>query len=148
MAIVKFDPFRGFESMTRRFNDFLKDFDDSSYFMNNQTRSFWPMVDIKEEEKNIFVTAEIPGMSKDDIKITVNDENILTIKGEKKREETEKEESFVKLERCYGSFARSFMLPEVIKKDKIKANYKDGVLSIELEKVEPKKPKEIEINVN
>lgn len=148
MAIVKFDPFRGFESMTRNFNDFLKDLDDSRLMMNMQARNFWPMVDIKEDEKNIFVSAEIPGINKEDIKITVNDENILTIKGEKKREETENDDSFVKLERCYGSFARSFILPDEIKNDKIKANYKDGVLSIELEKAEPKKPKEIEISVN
>jgi len=86
----------------------------------------------------------MPGMNKEDVKISIHD-NILTLKGEKKQEKEEKEENYHRVERSYGSFSRSFMLPATVKADQVKASYKDGVLNISLAKIEEAKPKEIPI---
>ncbi|MGQ9819965.1 MAG: Hsp20/alpha crystallin family protein [Candidatus Kapaibacteriales bacterium] len=147
MAIVRFDPFRGFESLARRMNEFLDEFEKG---FSISTAEFSPRVDISEDEKNIYVSVEVPGVSKEDIKVTINSDNVLVIKGEKKREfKTEaKERNYIRIERSYGSFQRSFMLPDNVKKDDIKAKYENGVLMITLEKVEPEQPKQIEISIS
>jgi HSP20 family protein len=146
MAIVRFDPFRGLSGITRRFGDFFDDFEKG---INIEYGGFSPKVDISEDEKNIFINVELPGIRKEDVKVTVNDDNVLTIKGTKKREETvedkEGDRSFVRVERAFGEFTRSFVLPDNVKSDSIDAKYENGVLNLSLEKVEPKKPKEIEI---
>jgi HSP20 family protein len=84
------------------------------------------------------------------VKVTINDDNILVIKGEKKREfKTEdKERNFIRVERSYGSFQRSFMLPDNVKKDNVSAKFENGVLTITLEKIEPEPPKQIEIPIS
>lgn len=147
MAIVSFDPFRGFESLARRMNEFLDEFE-KGFSIN--TAEFSPRVDISENEKNIYVSVEVPGVSKDDIKVTVNSDNLLVIKGEKKREfKTEdKKRNYIRVERSYGLFQRSFMLPVNVNKDNIKAKFENGVLNITLEKVEPEQPKQIEISID
>lgn len=147
MAIVRFDPFRGFETLARKMNDFLDEFEKG---FSISTTEFSPRVDISEDEKNLYVTVEVPGISKDDIKVTINDDNVLVIKGEKKREfkAEDKERNYIRVERSYGSFQRSFMLPDNVKKDNIQAKFENGVLSILLEKVEPEPPKQIEIPIN
>jgi HSP20 family protein len=146
MAIVRFDPFRSFTGLTRRFSDLFEDFEKG---VNIEYGGFAPKVDISEDEKNIFINVELPGIRKEDVKVTVNDDNVLTIKGTKKREETvedkEGDRTFVRVERSFGEFSRSFILPDNVKSDKIDAKYENGVLNLTLEKVEPKKPKEIEI---
>ncbi|MBI3005155.1 MAG: Hsp20/alpha crystallin family protein [Ignavibacteriales bacterium] len=109
--------------------------------------SYWtPAVDIAEQENEYVVKAELPGVSKDDVKITV-ESNILTIHGEKKQEATVKGDNYQRVERSYGSFQRSFKLPETVKTEKIDASYKDGVLTITLPKAEEAKPKQIEVKV-
>lgn len=147
MGLVRFDPFRGFENVMRKMNDLVGDFDKG---MNIEYGGFAPRCDISEDEKNLYVHVELPGISRDEVKVTINDDNLLMIKGDKKREEkTENEDkSYIRVERTFGSFTRSFMLPENVKKDSINAKYDNGVLSITLEKIEPKKPKEIEISVS
>lgn len=147
MSIIRFEPFRGFESLVRRMNEFLEDFEKG---FTVGTSEFTPRTDISEDEKNIYVSVEVPGISKEDIKVTLNDENVLVIKGEKKREtKTEdKERSYIRVERSFGSFQRSFMLPDNVKKDNIAAKFENGVLTITLEKVEPEPPKQIEISIN
>jgi len=92
------------------------------------------------------VNVEVPGMKKEDVKVTFQD-GILTIKGERKQEKEEKDKSLHRVERSYGSFCRSFTLPTTVQGEKIKANYRDGVLMISLPKVEEAKPKEIPIDV-
>ena len=146
MSIVRFDPFRGLEPITRRMNRFLDEFNESKE-LSLDRGNFVPRVDIKEDEKTLKVSAEIPGMKKEDIKVTVNDENILTIKGEKKSEEKKEDESAYRVERRYGSFTRSFMLPENVDSESINAKVDDGVLNITLDKKEPEKPKEREIEI-
>ncbi|MBI4418360.1 MAG: Hsp20/alpha crystallin family protein [Ignavibacteriales bacterium] len=109
--------------------------------------SVWtPPVDIYEQENEYVVKAELPGMSKDDVKITL-ESNVLTIQGEKKEEKEDRGEDFRRMERTYGSFQRSFTLPTSVKSDLIDATYKNGVLMITLPKAEEAKPKQIEVKV-
>lgn len=147
MAIVRFDPFKSFETLAKRMTQMFEEFERGITVTPND---FSPRVDISEDEKNLFVTVEIPGVNKEDVKVSINDDNILVIKGEKKREvKTEdKERNFIRVERSYGSFQRSFMLPDNIKKDNISAKFENGVLTITLEKVEPEPPKQIEIPIS
>ena len=100
-----------------------------------------------DTEKAIIINAELPGLSKDDITLDVK-ENILTLKGERKAEKEVKEENFYRQERCFGTFERAFTLPGTIDFEKIKANFKDGVLMVEIPKPEEKKPKQISITVD
>jgi HSP20 family protein len=109
--------------------------------------SYWtPAVDIAEQESEYIVKMELPGVNKEDVKISL-ESNILTIRGEKKQEKEEKSKNLHRVERSYGSFQRSFTLPTSVKSDKIDAYYKDGVLSVTLPKVEEAKPKQIEVKV-
>jgi HSP20 family protein len=116
--------------------------------------SFSPRVDITESEDSINLHAELPGLSKDNVKVTINDDNVLIIKGEKednsKNEEKDENDKtvFLRMERSYGSFTRSFVLPENVDKDSIKGNFENGILKIELAKKEPVKPKELEITID
>jgi HSP20 family protein len=89
---------------------------------------------------------ELPGVNKDDVKITMQD-NILTIRGEKKEEKKGKEGNAHRVERYYGSFQRSFSLPTSVKNDRIEAEYRDGILTINMPKAEEAKPKQIEVKV-
>ena len=110
--------------------------------------SFWtPAVDISEREDAYLVELELPGLTKDDVKITMED-NILTIRGEKKQEKDENQGNYHRSERVYGSFQRSFTLPTTVKSDKVEAQYKNGMLTVTLPKVEEAKPKAIEVKVN
>ena len=148
MALVRFDPFRGFESLSKRMGDFFGEADKG---FNIEFGAFAPRVDISEDEKHLFVHAELPGIKKEDVKVTINDDNVLIIKGEKKREEKveDKDDSktYIRVERNYGSFSRSFMLPDNVRTDSIEAKYENGILSLSLEKVEPAKPKEVHVEI-
>jgi HSP20 family protein len=105
-----------------------------------------PAVDISEDENNIYVAMEIPGMKKEDINVSLEN-NVLSLRGEKKQEKEIKEENYHRWERNYGSFSRAFELPMPVQADKIKASYKEGVLHVELPKAEEVKPKDITIEV-
>lgn len=107
-------------------------------------KTWLPDLDISETEKEIIVRAEVPGIEKDDIDITLTD-GLLTIKGEKKHEDEEKNENYHRVERRYGSFARTLRLPSEVEYDQIDANYKDGVLKLVIAKPEKAEPKKIEI---
>lgn len=138
MTLIKFEPLKEFESFQ---NQIKKYFDDFPSFGVNFENSFSPRIDISEKNDKILVEAEIPGVKKDDLKITLQD-NILTIKGEKKKEEEHKENNYYRCERSYGSFSRSFTLPVEVSTEKVDAKFNDGMLKIELKKVEPKKAQE------
>ena len=105
-----------------------------------------PLVDISEDEKEYVVKAEIPEMKKEDIKINVHDD-VLTVSGERKYEKEEKGKKYHRVERAYGSFRRSFALPENADGSKISAEYKDGVLKVHLPKSEQAKKKAIEVKI-
>jgi len=145
MPIVRWDPFRELvqtrDEIGRWFGDIEKDRD--------QKRSaIWaPSVDIKETENEVLVKADLPGIKMEDIDVSI-DENQLVIKGERKFEKEEKEKDYLRVERSYGSFYRSFDIGVPIKAEDVKASYSDGVLEITIPKAEVKKPKKIEIAVN
>jgi len=147
MTLVRVSPFRGLvniqDEMNRLFNDFF-----SQGERSKGMPSIWsPLVDIAETDNDITVTVEAPGMQKDDINITIQD-NVLTLKGEKKQENVEKKKQYHRIERTYGQFERSFSLPTTIQTDKVKAGFRNGVLTITLPKSEEAKPKEVTISVN
>jgi HSP20 family protein len=102
-------------------------------------------VDVSETEKEIIVNAEIPGVEAKDIDVNL-DGNVLTIKGERKREHEEKEENFHRIERSYGSFYRALRLPTEVDGERIKATYKKGVLRITMPKSKKEAGKKIEIS--
>ena len=109
--------------------------------------SAWsPAVDILEQDDSFVLEAELPGLKKDDVKISVQD-NILTLRGEKKDEQKESKKGYLRIETNYGSFTRSFTLPTTINSSKIEAEFKDGILKIQIPKAEEAKSKMIEVKV-
>jgi HSP20 family protein len=107
-------------------------------------KTWAPAVDILERGDDLIIRAELPGLEKDDIEIRVDNGN-LTLSGERKREEESSNGKVFRVERCYGTFSRSFALPTTVDSAKISANYKDGVLEVVLPKAEEAKPKKVEI---
>lgn len=128
------------QEMNRLFDEF---------FGESQTEmaecSWVPMVDVSETDTEIRIRAELPGLNQDDIEINLQD-NVLTLTGEKKQEQKEDQENFHRVERCYGSFTRSFTLPAVVQNDAVQATFKNGVLLVTLPKAEEAKPKKITIH--
>ena len=111
-------------------------------------RETWaPAVDIHENDDSFVVKADLPGVNKDDIQIDLKD-NTLTLKGEKKFENKVSKDNYIRVERSYGTFVRSFTLPQNVDAEKIKATYKDGVLELTLPKKEEAKPKQIKVDVS
>lgn len=109
--------------------------------------STWlPAVDVAEQDDQYLVKVELPGVSKDEVKVAMED-NVLTIRGEKRQEKETKKSNFHSVERSYGSFQRSFTLPGTIKSDKIEASFRDGILIVSLPKAEEAKAKQIEVKV-
>jgi HSP20 family protein len=108
------------------------------------TTSWSPSVDIFETEGEIVVKAELPGMDRKDIALHLEN-NVLSIRGERRFEKETKEENYHRIERSYGNFSRSFSIPATVDEEKIRADYKDGVLKIILPKKEQAKPKQIKI---
>ena len=139
MTLVKFEPTRDFESIHNTIQKYFDDF--SSLKSPFHTDDFSPRIDISEKENHVIVTAEIPGVNKEDLKLTLQD-NILTIEGEKKNEIVEKEKKFFREERRFGSFKRAFTLPFEVESEKVNADFNNGVLSIKLDKVLLQVPEE------
>ncbi|HWP42911.1 MAG TPA: Hsp20/alpha crystallin family protein [Blastocatellia bacterium] len=105
-----------------------------------------PRCDVFETDNEIVIKAELPGVKKQDVKVNIEN-NMLTIQGERKFEEETKKENYYRIERSYGQFMRSFMLPPYVDAGKISAEFKDGVLRVSLPKLEEAKPKAIEVKV-
>ena len=134
--LVRWDPF---EEMNRLHDHFL-----SGRGVTKQP--FQVAVDIREEDDAFYVDAEVPGLAADDLKVDV-EKNVLTLSGERKVEQEESKENFRRVERRYGSFTRSFSLPETVDTDSIRADLKDGVLELKLPKKEVPASKSISVNV-
>jgi HSP20 family protein len=145
MAIVKWDPFSEMEAMFDRYTRAVGWPRRGSQELM-ATRDWAPLVDIAETDHEFFIKAEIPEVNKEDVKVTV-DNNVLTIRGERKQEKEEKGKKFHRVERYYGTFARSFTLPENVDQAKIEASFKDGMLNLRLPKTEKVRAKEIEVKV-
>jgi HSP20 family protein len=142
--LSKWEPFRDLLSlrtdMDRLFKSFFADYPEDR-------DGFWaPVIDIEENGSNLVVKAELPGMKKEDIKVAVRD-NILTVSGERSHENETKNKTFHRIERSYGKFSRVITLPADVDSNKVKASYKDGILSITLPKPESAKPKQIDVEI-
>lgn len=144
MAIIKFEPLKELENFSSRVQRYFEDFPG---FGMDLSGAFSPRIDISEDEKHLYVEAELPGIRKEDLKITLHD-NILTLKGEKKRVEEQKDKNFYRNERTYGTFTRSFTLPVEVNSDKVDAKFEDGALMIKMEKINPKPVNEKEIKLS
>ena len=105
-----------------------------------------PLADITEDDKEYLIKAELPDVKKEDVKVTVEN-SVLTISGERKFEKEEKKKKYHRVERAYGSFMRSFSLPDQADASRVKAEFKNGMLTVHLPKSEKAKPKQIEVNV-
>ncbi len=145
MAIVRFQPFTDdFQALQERINRIFAD-TAFSRFGTEETIGAWsPLCDIYEEGDDIVVKAEIPGVDRGDIDVQVEN-NVLTIRGERRREKEVKSDNLYRTERSYGAFSRSFTLPVTVDTERIKAEYKDGVLHVTLPKVEEAKPRKIKV---
>ena len=140
MPLVRWDPWREIEDMFHRYTRAVAQTD-------ARIKGDWiPRVDIAETDKAFIIKAEIPEVNKDDVKITV-DNGVLTIRGERKQEKEEKGKKFHRVERYYGNFTRSFTLPDNVDETKIRASFKDGMLSLHIQKNEEAKTKAIEVKV-
>ena len=142
MALVRWDPTRELASMEiDRLNRMFSDFYGEAF-----GRTGWmPAVDIYENDQHeVVIKAELPEMKREDIGLTFEN-NILTIKGERKTEEVSNRENFQRMERHYGSFSRSFTVPATVDATRISASYKDGVLTVKLPQREDAKPKQIAV---
>jgi HSP20 family protein len=147
MAITRWRPFRDLMSVQDEMNRLFDDLFGRPVMRRDWTEEAWcPCVDVSETKDSVIINTEIPGMPRDDVKVSIQD-NVLTLSGEKKQEKEEKDANYHRMERSYGSFSRSFTLPTSVKADKVKAAYKDGILRITLPKSEEVKPKQIPITV-
>jgi HSP20 family protein len=148
MAIIRWTPLRELTTMQEKVNKLFDDVIKSPYRSDEGfALSAWaPAVDIYETGKEIILKAELPEMQEKDIEIKVEDNNLI-LSGERRMEKEVKEENYHRIERSYGSFHRSFTLPNTVDRENIKASYKDGVLKVILPKKEEAKPKQIKIDV-
>lgn len=113
---------------------------------NSELAVWAPAVDISEDKESVKLSVELPGMKQNEVKISVED-GVLTLRGERKFTDETKKENYYRIERCYGSFSRSFSLPPTVETEKIKAAMRDGLLEVLIPKKEEAKPKEIQIEV-
>jgi HSP20 family protein len=147
MTLVRWDPFRELEDMSERLNRVFSRPTLRNTGKENLTVADWmPTVDISETESEYLIKAELPEVKKEDVKVTVEN-GVLTLQGERRQEKEEKGKRFHRVERSYGSFVRSFTLPESVDEGGVKAEYKDGVLALHLPKSEKVKPKAIDVKV-
>ncbi|HET6678096.1 MAG TPA: Hsp20/alpha crystallin family protein [Nitrospira sp.] len=147
MTLVRWDPFRELEDMSERLNRVFSRPTLRNTGKENLTVADWmPTVDISETESEYLIKAELPEVRKEDVKVTVEN-GVLTLQGERRQEKEEKGRRFHRVERSYGSFVRSFTLPESVDEGGVKAEYKDGVLALHLPKSEKVKPKAIDVKV-
>ena len=148
MELIRWNPMNDMFSIRRRMNHLFDEpfrpvaLDDDRLF----SRWNWhPTVDIYDNDDNIVIKAELPGVDKEDIHIDVN-HGVLTLKGERNFENEVKEEKYYRRERAFGKFERAFRLPVTVDPKQINANYKDGILTIDIPKPEEQKPKQITVH--
>ncbi len=146
MSIIKWNPAREIEDLFDRYSRAIGWSGNGNQELL-KTGDWSPKIDISETEKAFVIKAEIPEVEKKDVKVTV-DQGVLTIQGERKMEKEEKGKKFHRVERSFGSFSRSFTLPENVNQKQVKAAFKDGILSLEIPKVAVAKTKATEIKVN
>lgn len=149
MAITRWDPFRELEQVSDQLNRmFGRTSSARGDAREMMTAANWvPPVDVLETDRDYIIKAELPEVKKDDVRVTVQD-GVLTIFGERRQEQEEKDKRYHRVERSYGSFVRSFTLPEFVDEAKVSAEFKDGVLRLQLPKTEKARPRAIEVKVS
>ena len=149
MNLVKWNPFRELEDVSNRLNNLFGRLPVTAQTGGEILTDWAPMVDISETDTAYLIKGEIPGVKREDVKVTIEDD-MITMRGERHQEKEDKGEKYHRIERRYGSFMRSFRLPDDADESGIKAEFKDGLINITLpksEKAKPK-PKEIEVTVS
>ncbi len=145
-VLTRWDPFRELNALQNRMNRLFEEQYGGGREESLTAGAFVPPVDIYEDEHGIQLKLEVPGIEEKDLDIKVEN-NVLTVTGERKFEKEQKEENFHRIERRYGSFTRSFTLPNTVDTDKITADYGNGVLSVHLAKRAEAKPKQIKVDI-
>ena len=143
--ITRWEPFREIGNLQTQMNRLFQDFGRSGSD-ELMTTGFVPAVDVYEDEQNLTLNLEVPGMDEKDIDIRLEN-NQLTVRGERRFENEQKEENFHRIERRYGTFFRSFTLPSTVDSEHINAGYSNGILKLELSKKPEAQPKQIKVNV-
>lgn len=145
MAIIRWDPFRDLVTLREKMNRLFEDAASGRTEDRELVSSTWaPAVDIYETEHEIILSAEVPGIEDKDIEIKLDD-STLTLRGERKFEKETEEENFHRIERAYGSFYRSFSLPNYVDQEKIRAEHEHGVLKVIMPKKQEAKPRQVKI---
>ena len=145
-TLLKWSPFRELDDLQSRLGSLFGRSTLRTAGENITTTEWAPLVDVTEDDKEFLITAELPDVKREDVKVTAED-GTLRITGERKLEKEEKGKKFHRIERSYGSFERSFTLPAGTKPEALTAEYKDGVLKVHLPKAEVAKPRAIEVKV-
>ncbi|NOS78116.1 MAG: Hsp20/alpha crystallin family protein [Nitrospira sp.] len=146
-ALMRWDPFRELEEMSDRLNRMVTRPATRTNGKEALTVADWmPTVDISETAGEYVIQAELPEVKKDDVKVTL-EEGVLTIQGQRRQEKDEKTTKYHRIERSYGTFVRSFSLPDQVNEGGVKAEFKDGVLNLHIPKSEKAKPRAIEVKV-
>jgi HSP20 family protein len=146
MALIRWDPFRDLLTLQDRMNRLFEDsVTRGKVYEESLTSGIWsPPVDIYETGDVIVMKAELAGLNKSDVSIEIK-ESTLILRGERKFEKDIKEENYHRIERSYGSFSRTFSLPQTVDSSKVTATFKDGLLEIVIPKIKEARPKQIEI---
>jgi HSP20 family protein len=145
-VLTRWDPFRELTTLQDRMNRLFRDSFGEGREDALTATLFAPAVDVYEDEHNVTLKIEVPGIDEKDIDVRIEN-NSLTVHGERKFEKEEKEENFRRVERQYGTFTRTFTLPNTVDPEQVSANYEKGVLKIKLAKKAEAKPKQIKVNV-
>ncbi|MGB7922474.1 MAG: Hsp20/alpha crystallin family protein [Pyrinomonadaceae bacterium] len=146
MSIVRYDPFRDLRNLQEEVNRLFSSNLSRSFGDEGIARGSWnPSVDIYENKDQIVLEAELPGMNREDFDVSIEN-NVITVRGERRFEKKDESDSYHRVERSYGSFTRSFTLPQTVSADTASAEYKNGVLRVTLPKREEVKARRIEIS--
>jgi HSP20 family protein len=144
-SLTRWDPFAEMADLRREMDHIFGEFFGRTPSSMAATEAMWsPLVDIHETKDSFLLMAELPGVKQEDVEVSVEGDT-LTLKGERKRETEVKEDQYHRIERSYGRFERSILLPSVVDPNRVKATYRDGVLEIQLPKKEEAKPKAVKI---
>jgi HSP20 family protein len=142
MNITRWEPFREVEEMFRQYSPFFS----RALRRNGESGEWMPVADISETDKEYLIKAELPEVKKEDVKVTL-DNGVITISGERRHEKEQKDANEIRVESFYGTFSRSFSLPENIDANTIRAETKDGVLRVRIPKTQATSPQAVSIEV-
>lgn len=146
MSITRWDPFQNLATLQDQVNRLFENPPAGRRAENSNLTAWAPAVDVYETENELVIKADLPDISEKDLDVRVEN-NLLTIRGERKLEQKVNEDNYLRIERTYGSFSRSFSLPTTVDTESIQAEYKNGVLTVQLPKRAESKPRQVKVNV-